>query len=900
MTPSDGYVVGVTKIVDHGLANARWNMVVLSEGYQASELGKYHDDCQRFVDHLYATAPFNELWCGVNVFRVDVVSTDSGADDPATCADGSTGTGATPATYFDASFCTSGTRRLLAGNETNALNVSHAQVPQGHVTMVLVNSTQYGGAGGGVAWFSANAASAEIGIHEMGHTFFGFIDEYGDIINSYTGPEPAQPNATKDTNRATTKWHDLIAATTNLPTTSNPNCAAEDNSPSPVAAGVVGLFEGAGRAHCGLYRAEYDCRMRHLGVSFCAVCRRRIRTLLAPFVPPTNVVLDTPSIDFGGVPEGIGGTGVTTYRATVFDVTGCGPVTLQITAGPTGGFGTPLGTSTPVTPDEYSSIAKGRLWLSYTSTTAGSTSNGMVTVQCPQTGQSWVINISAHTVARPKSAVVLVLDHSGSMSEDSGDGTPKVNKLKQAVSIFTGLMLTGDGVGVVRFDDTVQRLLDITDVGPLTPVAPGSGRDRVNQIVAGNQLDPAGNTSIGGGVAEGKATLDSAPATVPPWAVKAMVVVTDGVENTPPMIADVGSSITANTFAIGIGLPSNISVAALDALTQNHHGYLLVTGTITTDASFRLTKYFLQVLAGVTNANVVVDPQGQLTANAEHRIPFQLCEADYGFDAIVLCQAPQLLEVSLEAPDGTSISGSSANVEYVLRQEASFYRVSLPALPAQPDGTHGGTWQLVLRIDRKKLDARETKAILRNAVGGLPYSALVHCYSNLLFDAALRQTRYDPGGEAVLEATLREYDLPIDGRAKVAAEITAPGGSSTLLGLNENAPGNFESKFPTTRPGVYLARVRAWGSDLRGIPFTRERTLTAPVWVDRGGGDGTRGDDRLWRLLCCLLDQGMLSPDALARLQTLGIDVRRLEECVARACRDNQSVGRPAERQMPE
>jgi hypothetical protein len=45
---------------------------------------------------------------------------------------------------------------------------------------------------------------------------------------------------------------------------------------------------------------------------------------------------------------------------------------------------------------------------------------------------------------------VLVLDHSGSMSEDSGDGTPKVDKLKQAVSTFAGLMLPGDGLGIVR------------------------------------------------------------------------------------------------------------------------------------------------------------------------------------------------------------------------------------------------------------------------------------------------------------------------------------------------------------------------------------------------------------------------------------------------------------------
>src|SRR5438067_1652083 len=114
MTASDGTVLGQTKIVDHGPASDRWNVVILSEGYRASELPQFHIDAQKFVDHLYATAPFSDLWCAVNVYLVDVASTESGADDPTTCGDGSTGSGTMVATYFDATFCGDGqTRRLL-------------------------------------------------------------------------------------------------------------------------------------------------------------------------------------------------------------------------------------------------------------------------------------------------------------------------------------------------------------------------------------------------------------------------------------------------------------------------------------------------------------------------------------------------------------------------------------------------------------------------------------------------------------------------------------------------------------------------------------------------------------------------------------------------------------------
>ena len=46
------------------------------------------------------------------------------------------------------------------------------------------------------------------------------------------------------------------------------------------------------------------------------------------------------------------------------------------------------------------------------------------------------------------------------------------------------------------------------------------------------------------------------------------MVLTDGIENVAPMIASVMPSITASTYAVGLGLPSGISVAALDALAQ--------------------------------------------------------------------------------------------------------------------------------------------------------------------------------------------------------------------------------------------------------------------------------------------------------------------------------------------
>jgi len=289
MTTSDGIVIGTTTVVDHGPRALRWNLVIMGDGYQQNQLGQYANDVQNFVNKLQSTDPFNIMWNAINVYRVDVSSTDSGADDPTTCG----GTGSSPRTYFDAAFCNNGVRRLLVVNNTTAFAVVNQQVPEHDMVMVIVNTTVYGGSGGNVAVFSLDPNANEIGFHEMGHTAFEFADEYeyyagcgsGETTqNRYTGPEPFEPNVTINADRNSNKWRDLILASTTMPTTSNSNCSQCDPQSSPVSQGTVGTFEGAYYNHCGSYRPEFNCRMRALGNPFCAVCRRVIIQKLTPFI----------------------------------------------------------------------------------------------------------------------------------------------------------------------------------------------------------------------------------------------------------------------------------------------------------------------------------------------------------------------------------------------------------------------------------------------------------------------------------------------------------------------------------------------------------------------------------------------------------------------------------------
>lgn len=893
MSASDGSVGATLKLVDHGPDNARWNLVIVGDGYRASEIAQYHKDVQVFIDRMYDTPPFDDLWCGINVHRIDVVSTDSGADDPVECAGG---TGATPSTYFDSKFCSwwGGTRlaRLLTIDSALAQSVAAARVPAVDQVLCIVNSSKYGGAGGAVATCSTHAKSAEIAIHEIGHSGFGLADEYEG--GKAAGAEPSQPNVTFNADRETNKWGDLVAASTPMPSSCYGDCMSGCvPPPAPPPAGAVGAYEGAVHVHCGAYRPLPSCYMRDYA-PFCPVCDRVIRQVLAPFLTPESVSLLTPSIAFTDVPEGIGGTGVTNHRAIVFEVVTCRRLHFTIVSGPTGGFGTPLGTTAEARPAQYTPTGTARLWLSYTSTTAGATADGTVTVRLDETGETWVVNINANTVARPRAAVALVLDRSGSMAQDAGDGLTKVQKMREAAGIFIEAMLPGDGIGLVRFDDTAQRIMDVVDVGPLVT---GTGRTDAIDHINGGAFDPAGATSIGAGVLQGRDQLDAAMA-MPPYSVRAMVVLSDGVENTSPMLSSVTGSINANTFAIGLGLPYNISVDALNTLTQGNQGYLLVTGALTPDQRTRLTKYFLQLLAGITSANVITDPQGVLDPGAEHRIPFQVTEADYGLDAFVLSPAPHLIDYQLETPDGTRISqGSYAGLgttEAVVRNGVSFYRVALPAVPAQGAGSHGGTWHAVLRLGGR-YDRVLTHASSTTGQGLLvPYDFLAHCYSNLVFSASALQAGYLPGAEVRIFATLKEYDVPVPGsRASVWAEVRRPDGGTFNVGLTSQDDLR-TGAFATSVPGVYTIRVRAQGETVHGSPLTREQTVTAVAVPGGGRTPAETPRDPVTAMLCCMFPDGLL-PDVLARqLDALGIDAAHLSRCLRRLCAGSDAAQREA------
>lgn len=617
--------------------------------------------------------------------------------------------------------------------------------------------------------------------------------------------------------------------------------------------------------------------------------------LVRPSASPTT-------LDFNDVPQGR-----ETSRAAVFEVVGCDtPVTLTVSvADEDGPFSIKPGMESRThTPDPTTNEVEAPVWVTYTAGSPGSSPSGQATVHCPETGQSWTIQLTANAIEEPTAGVALVLDESGSMSAASGDGSrTRIEVLRDAGHVFLDLLPAGSSLGIATFHSDASAPFPTQSIGGAGDSARSNAETTIGNL-SPTTVDPAtdaGYTSIGDGVIEGRGLVASASDVEE----RAIVVFTDGHENRPEYIADLEASpYDEQLFAVGLGTPAQVRPAALQQLTGAggpHEGYVLVSGTLTVDDQFLLDKYFVQILAGVTNSDVVVDPEGRLgpeSANGQGRtsIPFEVSGADLDLEVVLLAPKRQLFTLTLETPDGSIVEAgdlaAAADEQVVEGERVQAFRLPLPY--ATDDGeAHGGRWyahidaeekafdRYLAELERSNLDEYE-----RTVASGAPYSLLVNARSNLDFDASIRQSGFEPGARLRLRAGLDESGLPL-AEATVTADYVRPDGARTRLGFDPVESGTFEAVVEDADAGHHSFRVRATGTTLDGDSFVRERILTAGTWIDgnrplpsrdgRPAGADSAGD--LTGLLSCLLREGALDEY---------LDAHDVDEGVVRECLDRK------------
>lgn len=335
--PSSIYIIK-DKIVDSGVEifkpvfngdpHNKVDVVILAEGYEMEERGKFVEDLNRFVGYFFEQEPYKSQKNDFNIYGVFKPSEESGTDLP--------GADIFVNTVLNTTFWSLGSERYLMTEDNKTMRDLAAFVPYDAI-YIQVNHPRYGG--GGIynqfcTYTTDNQFAKYLFIHEFGHSFTGLADEYYTSDVAYTDfykptVEPIEPNITALLDPKNVKWKNLLSKGIEIPTpwekaefdrmsyewlkernrlnnyiaelkrnrapeeqikAAEEEYALKDKFQSEKVDkylqsskywGKVGAFEGAGYQATGLYRPMLDCIMFSKGDKpFCKVCEEAIKKVI--------------------------------------------------------------------------------------------------------------------------------------------------------------------------------------------------------------------------------------------------------------------------------------------------------------------------------------------------------------------------------------------------------------------------------------------------------------------------------------------------------------------------------------------------------------------------------------------------------------------------------------------
>ncbi|MCK5122730.1 MAG: VWA domain-containing protein [Candidatus Pacebacteria bacterium] len=401
--------------------------------------------------------------------------------------------------------------------------------------------------------------------------------------------------------------------------------------------------------------------------------------------------------------------------------------------------------------------------------------------------------------------VDLVIDRSGSMI-----GFPMIFA-KSAAKQFVDYMQTGHKIGVTSFADNAVVDYPLTEIEKSRPsVVKWEIRNAIDNIQAW------GMTSVGAGLQEGHnqlktlGTKDSE---------KAIILMSDGWENTPPWVADVINGIEKDKIKVcTVGLGFNSDMELLNNLAQQ-------TGCVYKFAatSEALQEIYQDLWSEISGEDTIIKikekikPQETITKfayldSSMHNVTFSLSWPGSNID------------LTLVDPNGKEINHntSDSDIEFTEGDTYEFYRIENP--------THG-QWQLKFYGENVPTE-------------GEPFVFTLSGINGLIFGANLNKPEYIQGEEITITAFAQDPVVDSDDPQYVASasfsvEATTPAQTVFTLQLYDDGNHNdggandgiYANTFDNTQEsGSYTFNIKASGNTNRaGDPFTREKSISTFV-----------------------------------------------------------------------
>jgi hypothetical protein len=312
--------------------------------------------------------------------------------------------------------------------------------------------------------------------------------------------------------------------------------------------------------------------------------------------------------------------------------------------------------------------------------------------------------------------VVLVIDRSGSMSEsDSGGGT-KLQGALDAVGYFADLMNTSraDGqvnrVGVVSYSDNATTDMALTNTDSHLKDPGGPLETAISNIAA---TGPGGCTAIGKGI---QAAVDilcpggtcQGFSSTTGNARKAILVMTDGIENVPPCLQPAGPTggtcsnqcfgaqfnydnlAFTQLVSVGFGSGTDLNGPLLTLLAERQGGIYMQNPN--SSPANDLKNFYAKAFGQLTSEFLLMDPQGLLPASqaATDPVKYNGCG-----DSILTFASgwntgvtPGDLTLVIDNPSGDLVLPHDPEVQNSQQGLYHYSRVNLPY-----KGAVSGTWR---------------------------------------------------------------------------------------------------------------------------------------------------------------------------------------------------------------
>ena len=370
----------IDSLMRNGERHNRINLVYLSDGYQEEELPAFLINTTTINNAMFLQRPFLNYKNYFNSYAIKVPSLETGAKHPGTASDEPSPIIQpiiNPNNYFKSTFDYASIHRLLVPENIAGIYSTLANnLPDYTQAFIVVNSPFYGGSGGEFATASTDISSAEIAIHEIGHSFAGLADEYwaGDFYAS------EKPNMTANSNPATVKWNKWIGIN------------------------GIGVYpHGTSGNPANWFKPHQNCKMQILGAPFCSVCTERI----------IDVIHDKVNMIDANTPA-----------ATTFALSNTNPVNFSITAVQTNPSTVNIkwylnGSSTPFSTNQYSVTVPFSSFHTGNNTVRAEVIDNTTLSKSYLPGIGYINNLT-WTVLVPAALPVQLTSFSGKISGDAG------------------------------------------------------------------------------------------------------------------------------------------------------------------------------------------------------------------------------------------------------------------------------------------------------------------------------------------------------------------------------------------------------------------------------------------------------------------------------------------------